>query len=56
MWFWFEILEVGVIMVWPWIWGLVCWVDSVVVQGPWIMVVFVSFGLAVDLEFTLIKF
>ena len=20
---WFEILEVGVIMVWPWIWGLV---------------------------------
>ena len=43
-------------MVWPWIWGLVRWVDSVVVQGPVIMVVSVSFGLAVDLEFALTKF
>ena len=43
-------------MVWPWIWGLVRWVDSVVVQGPVIMVVFVTFGLAVDLEFALTKF
>ena len=46
----------GVIMVWPWIWGLVRWVDSVVVRGPWIMLVSVSFGLVVDLEFALTKF
>lgn len=38
----------GVIMVWLWIWGLVRWVDSMVVQGLWIMVVSVSFGLAID--------
>ena len=46
----------GVIMVWPWIWGLVHWVDSVVVQGPVIMVVSINFGLAMDLEFALTKF
>ena len=46
----------GVIMVWPWIWGLGCWVDLVVVQEPMIIVVPVSFGLAVDLEFALTKF
>ena len=48
---WFEILEVRVIMVWPWIWGLGCWVDLVVVQEPMIIVVPVSFGLAVGLGF-----
>ena len=32
------------------------WVDSVVVQGPVIMVVSVNFGLVMDLEFALTKF